>query len=103
MLAVVSPLWNYLVRATEGSLLPCGRYLLAPLTGNKEGSKGPMTHLVEPTPRNQGSNPSRGGQGPDDDASQVQTAAITNLWGTLMPSDGYLFIEQARNRSSSNV
>ncbi len=26
------------VRATEGSLLPCGRYLLAALTGNKEGS-----------------------------------------------------------------
>ncbi len=27
-------------RATENSLLPCGRYLLAPLTGNKEGSTG---------------------------------------------------------------
>ncbi len=26
------------VRATRGSL-PCGRYVLAPLTGNKEGSK----------------------------------------------------------------
>ncbi len=35
--------------ATGGSL-PCGRYLLAPLTGNKEGSKGLMVLRVKPTP-----------------------------------------------------
>ncbi len=30
--------------------LPCGRYLLAPLTGNKEGSKCLMVLRVKPTP-----------------------------------------------------
>ncbi len=34
----------------KGSSLPCGRYLLAPLTGNKEGSKGLMVLRVRPTP-----------------------------------------------------
>ncbi len=37
------------VRATGGSL-PCGRKLPAPLTGNKEGSKGLMVLRVKPTP-----------------------------------------------------
>ncbi len=37
------------VRATGGSL-PCGRYILAPLTGNKEGSMGLMVLQVKPTP-----------------------------------------------------
>ncbi len=35
--------------ATGGSL-PCGRYLLAPLTGNKDGSMGLMVLQVKPTP-----------------------------------------------------
>ncbi len=35
--------------ATGGSL-PCGRYLLAPLNGNKEGSKGFMVLRVKRTP-----------------------------------------------------
>ncbi len=30
------------------ALLPCGRYLLAPLNGNKEGSKGLMVFRVKP-------------------------------------------------------
>ncbi len=30
--------------------LPCGRYLLAPSTGNKEGNKGLMVFRVWPTP-----------------------------------------------------
>ncbi len=33
-----------------GGSLPCGRYLLAPLTGNKQGSKGLMILRVKPTP-----------------------------------------------------
>ncbi len=37
------------VRATGGSL-PCGRYLLAPLNGNKEGNKCLMVLRVKPTP-----------------------------------------------------
>ncbi len=32
------------------SSLSCGRYLLASLTGNKEGSKGIMVLRVKPTP-----------------------------------------------------
>ncbi len=36
------------VRATGGLLL-CGRFLLAPLTGNKEGSKGIIVLRVRPT------------------------------------------------------
>ncbi len=36
-------------RATGGSL-PCGRYLLAPLNGNKEGSKCLVVLRVKPTP-----------------------------------------------------
>ncbi len=35
--------------ATGGSL-PCGRYYLAPLTGNIEGSKGLMVLRVKPIP-----------------------------------------------------
>ncbi len=38
-----------LVRAT-GASLPCGRYLLAPLTGNKDGSKAVTAPRVRPTP-----------------------------------------------------
>ncbi len=34
----------------RGSLIPCGRYLLASLTGTKEGSKGLMVLRVRPTP-----------------------------------------------------
>ncbi len=30
--------------------LTCGRYLLVPLNGNKEGNKGLMVFLVKPTP-----------------------------------------------------
>ncbi len=37
------------VRATGGSL-PCGRYLLTPLNGNKERSKCLMVLRVKPTP-----------------------------------------------------
>ncbi len=37
------------VRATGGSP-PCGRYLLAPLNGNKEGSKCLLVLRVKPTP-----------------------------------------------------
>ncbi len=37
------------VRAT-GDTLPCGRYLLAPLTGKKECSKGHMLLGVKLTP-----------------------------------------------------
>ncbi len=37
------------VRATGGPL-PCGRYLLAPLTGSKEGSSSLMVLRVKPTP-----------------------------------------------------
>ncbi len=37
------------VRATGGSLRPCGRYLLAPLTWNKEGRKGLVILRVKPT------------------------------------------------------
>ncbi len=33
-----------------GSLLPCGRYLLASLTGTKEGSNGLKVFLAKPTP-----------------------------------------------------
>ncbi len=33
-----------------GGLLPCGSYLLAPLTGNKKGSKGLTLLQVKPTP-----------------------------------------------------
>ncbi len=36
------------IRATGGSL-PCGRYLLAPLTANQEGSKGLEVQRVKPT------------------------------------------------------
>ncbi len=36
-------------RHNEGSL-PCGRYLLASLTGNKKGKKGLMVLPVKPTP-----------------------------------------------------
>ncbi len=36
------------VRTTGGSL-PCGRYLLAPLTVDKEGSKSLMAQRVKPT------------------------------------------------------
>ncbi len=39
----------YPVRATGGSL-PCGRYLPAPFTGKKEGSKSLMVLRVKPTP-----------------------------------------------------
>ncbi len=38
------------IHATGGSLLPCGRYLLASLTGNREGSKGIRVLRVKPTP-----------------------------------------------------
>ncbi len=38
------------VRATGGSLLPCGRYLLAPLAENTKGGKGVMVLRVKPTP-----------------------------------------------------
>ncbi len=38
------------VRTTGGSLLPCGLYLLASLTGIKDGSKGLMVLQVKPAP-----------------------------------------------------
>ncbi len=34
----------------HGGTLTCGHYLLAPLTGNKEGSKGLMVLRFKPTP-----------------------------------------------------
>ncbi len=39
-----------LPRPLHMGLLPCGHYLLAHLTGNKEGSKGLMALQVKPTP-----------------------------------------------------
>ncbi len=42
-------LWICPVRATGGPL-PCGCYLLASFTGNKEESKGLMVLRVKPTP-----------------------------------------------------
>ncbi len=70
----------YLVRATGGSL-PCRRYLLAPLTGNKEGSKGLMVLRVKPTPTRC---PTNSLDAQMDNTRVHSISSVYNPWGSFL-------------------
>ncbi len=68
------------VHAAEGSL-PCGRYLIAPLTGNKEGSKCLLVLRVKPTPTRF---PTNSLYTPMDNTPMHSISSVCHPWGRLL-------------------
>ncbi len=72
------------VRGTGGSL-PCGRYLLATLTGIKDGSKGLMVLRVKPTPTRF---PIKSLYTPMDNTPLHSISSVCHPWSVAVVADG---------------
>ncbi len=59
---------------------PCGRCLLAPLTGNKQECKGPMVLRIKPSPTRF---PTNSLYTPMDNAPLHSISSVCHLWGLL--------------------